>query len=287
MEMEDDSEAVNSERPINCTFFKKSKKNRNVRKRKVDDSGSEEDEGNVVFKKEKRTVPNPMCQKTDGFSKREREEEAIDVSFKSTRSAMREGPQDLGATATVEIDTDFDRDAQALFEKRLKSNEEDKTKESDDKRYKGMNNYMTFYEKKGTAQGNASSGMVRWTLALFTLQHQITNSPFFCSFTTNNDNNNNQALFWNPRSLDWFTEESSSRVNICVDTDKSAALVQIKFEFGRVRFNGNRRTWRNILGARREPTTNSIYWNEEYGVTEVTGEHLSHCATHATLLFLH
>jgi len=32
---------------------------------------------------------------------------------------MRAGPEDLGATATVEIDTEFDRDAQALFEKSL------------------------------------------------------------------------------------------------------------------------------------------------------------------------
>lgn len=29
----------------------------------------------------------------------------------------REGPDDMGATATVEIDTDRDRDAQAIFEK--------------------------------------------------------------------------------------------------------------------------------------------------------------------------
>jgi len=32
---------------------------------------------------------------------------------------MRAGPEDLGATVTVEIDTEFDRDAQALFEKSL------------------------------------------------------------------------------------------------------------------------------------------------------------------------
>lgn len=29
----------------------------------------------------------------------------------------REGPDDMGATATVEIDTDRDRDTQAIFEK--------------------------------------------------------------------------------------------------------------------------------------------------------------------------
>ena len=155
-----------TEKPT-CTFFKKANRNRNVRKRKVEKSGSEDDDETTVIRKEKRTISNPMFQKTDGFrskSKCEPEDKDVDLSFKSTRSAMRTGPQDLGATATVEIDTEFDRDAQALFEKKLKTNEEIKEQGSSitgDKQYRGLNNYMTFYEKKGTAQGNASSGMVR------------------------------------------------------------------------------------------------------------------------------
>lgn len=160
------NEDILSNKPT-CAFFKKANRNRNVRKRKVEKSDSEDDDETTVIRKEKKTISNnPMFQKTDGFdskSKREEleEEKEIDVSFKSTRSAMRAGPEDLGATAIVEIDTEIDRDAQALFEKNLKTNEERKEQEKDDKQYRGMNNYMTFYEKKGTAQGNASSGMVR------------------------------------------------------------------------------------------------------------------------------
>lgn len=157
------NEEISSKKPT-CTFFKKANKNRNVRKRKVEKSDSEDDDITTVIRKEKKSISNPMFQKTEGFgskSKRELEEDEIDVSFKSTRSAMRTGPEDLGATAIVEIDTEFDRDAQALFEKSLKTNEEQKGEEKDDKQYKGLNNYMTFYEKKGTAQGNAASGMVR------------------------------------------------------------------------------------------------------------------------------
>lgn len=157
------SEEVSTEKPT-CTFFKKANRNRNVRKRKVEKSDSEDDDETTVIRKEKKTVSNPMFQKTEGFdlrSRREPEETEIDVSFKSTRSAMRAGPEDLGATAIVEIDTEFERDAQALFEKNLKTNEERKEQGKDDKQYRGLNNYMTFYEKKGTAQGNASSGMVR------------------------------------------------------------------------------------------------------------------------------
>lgn len=166
--MADESTKTNEETLIEkptCTFFKKANKNRNVRKRKVEKSDSEDDDETTVIRKEKRTISNPMFQKTEGFgakSKRETDEEDIDVSFKSTRSAMSIGPQDLGATATVEIDTEFDRDAQALFEKKLKTNEEVKEQgNKDDRKYRGLNNYMTYYEKKGTAQGNASSGMVR------------------------------------------------------------------------------------------------------------------------------
>lgn len=165
--MADESAETNEEIPSKkptCTFFKKANRNRNVRKRKVEKSDSEDDDVTAVIKKEKKSISNPMFQKTEGFdskSKREEEEDGIDVSFKSTRSAMRAGPEDLGATATVEIDTEFDRDAQALFEKSMQTNEEQKDLQKDDKQYRGLNNYMTFYEKKGTAQGNAASGMVR------------------------------------------------------------------------------------------------------------------------------
>lgn len=69
---------------------------------------------------------------------------------------------DMGATATYELDTAFDRDAQATFERAAKLNEDMKQKTSaDDKVYRGMNNYQQFYEKKDTAQGNASSGIAR------------------------------------------------------------------------------------------------------------------------------
>ena len=66
----------------------------------------------------------------------------------------------MGATAIIEIDTDSKNDQQAIFERAKKINEELKGK-TDDKVYRGINNYQQFYEKKDTAQGNASSGLVR------------------------------------------------------------------------------------------------------------------------------
>lgn len=83
------------------------------------------------------------------------------VGFKADKNQKRTGPDDMGATATYELDTEFDRDTQATFERAKKLNEELKTKSNDDKVYRGMNNYQQFYELKDTAQGNASSGIVR------------------------------------------------------------------------------------------------------------------------------
>ena len=65
----------------------------------------------------------------------------------------------MGATAILEIETEVDKDAQSIFENAQKINKELKGKE-DDKIYRGMNNYAQYYEKRDTAQGNASSGMV-------------------------------------------------------------------------------------------------------------------------------
>ena len=55
-------ENVVEEQKATCTFFKKGKRKGNVRKRKADSSGSE-DETSVV-RKEKKAAPNPMRQKT-------------------------------------------------------------------------------------------------------------------------------------------------------------------------------------------------------------------------------
>lgn len=88
------------------------------------------------------------------------EEGGISVCYKSKRTPMPAGPSDQGATAILETETEVDKDAQALFEKAQKINEELEGKE-DDKIYRGLNNYTQYYKKKDTAAGNASSGMVR------------------------------------------------------------------------------------------------------------------------------
>lgn len=138
-------------------------------------AGSEsETESAVVRATPKSSKTNPNIQKTlssrlhsrktrDGTSSSESDdgdEGKISVSYKSKRTHAIDGPRDQGATATNEVETELDRDAQAIYEKSLQINKEQEGK-ADDKVYRGMNNYTQFYKKRDTAAGNASSGMVR------------------------------------------------------------------------------------------------------------------------------
>ncbi|XP_038058249.1 E3 ubiquitin-protein ligase RNF113A-like isoform X2 [Patiria miniata] len=156
--------------------FKKRGRLAQSRKRKTSDSdeGSGEDNASAVIKKDRRReLSNPLKQKTKRLQERQQVDYSSDsddattkadkdfrVSYQSTRTAKPEGPDDRGATATVEIDTDNTVDAQTIFEKKQQINEELKGKE-DDKIYRGINNYHTYIEKRDNAMGNASSGHVR------------------------------------------------------------------------------------------------------------------------------
>ncbi|XP_053420615.1 E3 ubiquitin-protein ligase RNF113A-like [Nycticebus coucang] len=140
-----------------------------------DESSPSSEEGSTVVRPEKkRATHNPMIQKTRGSGKQkavygdlssEEEEmdnapESLGVVYKSTRSAKPVGPEDMGATAVYELDTDKERDAQAIFERSQKIQEELRGKE-DDKIYRGINNYQKYMKPKDTSMGNAASGMVR------------------------------------------------------------------------------------------------------------------------------
>ncbi|KAJ8251225.1 hypothetical protein GJAV_G00218670 [Gymnothorax javanicus] len=164
--------ADSDEPKATCTFlFKKSNKKFAARKRKASDNekSSNSDEDSTVIRRRKRTdVINPMIQKSKR-SEREQlsssesddaEDKKITVAYKSSRSAKPEGPEDMGATAVYELDTERDKDAQAIFERSQKIQEELSGKE-DDKIYRGLNNYHKFIKPKDSTMGNASSGMVR------------------------------------------------------------------------------------------------------------------------------
>ncbi|KTG33677.1 hypothetical protein cypCar_00001507 [Cyprinus carpio] len=127
-----------SEEPkTTCKFlFKKSNKKFSTRKRNASDSDKDRssgEEGSAVVRKKKAAVTNPMIQRKP------------------------EGPDDMGATALYQLDTERDKDAQAIFERSQKIQEELTGKE-DDKIYRGINNYHKYIKPKDSTMGNASSG---------------------------------------------------------------------------------------------------------------------------------
>ncbi|NXH88556.1 R113A protein, partial [Edolisoma coerulescens] len=111
-----------------------------------------------------RDIPNPAVRKRerpeDAPSSSEGEDppKEIGVTYKSTRLAKPVGPDDMGATAVGELDTE--KDAQPIFERWQKIQEELRGKE-DDKIYHGINNYQKHEKPKDTSMGNTSSGTGR------------------------------------------------------------------------------------------------------------------------------
>ncbi|XP_025425806.1 RING finger protein 113A [Sipha flava] len=151
------------------TEFKKRKVIQNRRKRAVSESESSEEESAVVTNEKRTKKLSPFVQSTSSKKLKasalindssDSDHEVIGVSYRSKMDTDMSGPKDMGATATIEIDTELDKDAQAIYERSLQVNKELKGKE-DDKVYRGLANYTQYYEKKDTALGNASSGMVR------------------------------------------------------------------------------------------------------------------------------
>ncbi|XP_030572082.1 E3 ubiquitin-protein ligase RNF113A [Drosophila novamexicana] len=182
---------MSEEAPSTSTFgFKKRNFNKGsgMRRKKVSSTSSNDSAKNsdeelqsktsaLVRAENRRKRTNPNFQSTKSLSKRKAEigsrfdssgsdadsagvSNAVGVAYKSKREAISSGPQDQGATAVNEMDTELDRDAQAIHARSLKINEELEGK-ADDKIYRGINNYAQYYKKKDTAAGNASSGMVR------------------------------------------------------------------------------------------------------------------------------
>lgn len=109
-----------------------------------------------------RAKANRAAAASSGSSSDTDPDTAVGVSYRSAKTATLVGAGDNSqlATATNEMDTATDRDAQALFEKSVAVNKELEGL-ADDRIYRGLNNYTQFIKKRDTAAGNASSGMVR------------------------------------------------------------------------------------------------------------------------------
>ncbi|KAF8357438.1 rnf-113, partial [Pristionchus pacificus] len=155
------------------------KRGQAVRQRKEASSGEGSSEDGEVVKESlaKRRRKNPMMQSTkkeDGVkrvrnssSSSSDDERNDEFAFKASGNAMPAGPKDMGATATLDIDTERERDARTQFErvqKELEKGEEGEgareTDESGRTLYRGLAMYGA-KKAADSAKGNAGCGTVR------------------------------------------------------------------------------------------------------------------------------
>ncbi|CAI2348601.1 unnamed protein product [Caenorhabditis sp. 36 PRJEB53466] len=149
-------------------LFRKPTKKRNFAGRRDGDSSDDDTEVKDIVRKRRRT--NPMVQSTKKSNHRQQkssddsDDSDQDVavathSFAATGDTGPAGPRDQGATATLEVDTDYIRDAQAQFE-RVQQQLKEGVEKDGKILYKGVALYGA-KEAKDTAKGNASSGYNR------------------------------------------------------------------------------------------------------------------------------
>jgi RING finger protein 113A len=137
-----------------CNFFRKPSRNKNIRKRTVDEDEEEDSktEGSFLHSQKKTLKPDNKLYFSSGSSKNntstevKRESENPVFQFESSKEIQVE--HDSRATATLETETDFSKDSRAFREKALKQAEEalkGKGKSSgDDKLYKGIHGYTDY-----------------------------------------------------------------------------------------------------------------------------------------------
>ncbi|GJW68411.1 zinc finger CCCH domain-containing protein 1-like protein, partial [Tanacetum coccineum] len=139
-----------------CNFFRKPSKNKNIRKRANEIDDNQQEEPSLVIPKKKTVAPDNKLHFSTGSTKRSLEQEDVDTKatmFQFESSKEIQVQNDSRATATLETETDFSRDARAIRERVLKqANEALKGKGggnvensgNDEKLYKGIHGYTDY-----------------------------------------------------------------------------------------------------------------------------------------------
>ena len=138
-----------------CSFFRKQSRNKNIRNRTVDEDEEEgsKTEGSFLHSQKKTRKPDNKLYFSTGSSKNNKstteenkESEKTIFQFESSKEIQVE--HDSRATATLETETDFSRDARAIRERALKQADEalkGKGKSTgDEKLYKGIHGYTDY-----------------------------------------------------------------------------------------------------------------------------------------------
>eukprot|EP00250_Pteridium_aquilinum_P001482 c11673_g1_i1 orf=546-1547(+) len=179
-----DGEQNAGEKNVETCFFKKSRGNKNMRKRPTgEEETNDDDVGSAVVQKAKsarKTDNNLEFSSSQGSSvvkeATTEEQEKKTFFYESTREIQTQS--DSRATATLETETEFDKDARAIRERVLKQADEALRgkKPQDEKLYKGIHGYTDHKagfrrehtiagEKAGGAHGPLrASAHIRWSV---------------------------------------------------------------------------------------------------------------------------
>jgi len=151
-----------------CAFVKAKKAKGNLRKRKEEDFAVEDDSAPAVVTKKEKTAQGPLVASTQQFKK---EKDLFMYTSNPTQNPA--GSQDQKATAHIEIDTEHDRDATAVEDRRRKMQyvdgqklEEGQVLTGDEvQKYHGLKaytEYVDIQDRSGMAKGTGiKAGPVR------------------------------------------------------------------------------------------------------------------------------
>lgn len=172
MDNSDAKSAENQQTEQVCSFFRKPVNKKNIRKRTVDNEDNEDDsnnEGSLMHVQKKTMKPDNKLFFSSGSSKSsastEPNEESEKHGFHFESSKEIQVQHDSKATATLETETDFSKDARAIRERALKQASESLkgkgTGSEDAKLYKGINYYKDHkagFRREHTIAGEKAGG---------------------------------------------------------------------------------------------------------------------------------
>ncbi|KAJ3692175.1 hypothetical protein LUZ60_012525 [Juncus effusus] len=155
-----------------CTFIRKSTSNKNIRKRKTHNSSSSSDDEQqstksrlppkTIRRDNKLVFSSSTSRRAGKADEAEEEDEAV---FKFESSSAIQVENDSRATAVLETETEYDKDARAIRERVLKQAEASLKGKSkggeEEKLYRGLNGYKDYkagFRREHTVAGEKASG---------------------------------------------------------------------------------------------------------------------------------
>lgn len=166
------ADSEEAKKPPTCTFFKKPSRNKNIRKRGAEEGNTSEEEGvsSVVQKPKSLKKTDNKLHFSSGSSKNsghgnEEDAGASSTTFFYESSKEIQVQNDSRATATLETETEFSKDARAIRERVLKQAEASLRKKpnptGEEKLYKGIHGYTDHkagFRREHTIAGEKAGG---------------------------------------------------------------------------------------------------------------------------------